>query len=201
MPCREYVPGRVNIAVVSDTALTGPYPYSKAGSTFRTVIGDSSATRAGLGGVPFIDFEENAACVLAFIGQQRSQCGPTGVEHRLGLFGFRQPRTGHVAHDDQTVVFYQFPAVFVQRIVTPVPDLGVYGPNPVFLPGPLRHRQFLLLVSIEAARFQRFAFGRCGRGFKAQIDANTAGAAAGLRFHRHGHTEVPPAPGVFNKTA
>lgn len=36
----------------------------------------------------------NAACVLAFVGQQRSQCEPTGVEGRLGLFGSRQSQAG-----------------------------------------------------------------------------------------------------------
>ena len=37
MPERENVPGRIDIAVVSYTALTGPFSYSEARSTFRTV--------------------------------------------------------------------------------------------------------------------------------------------------------------------
>ena len=52
MPDREDVPGRVDIAAVSDTALaTGPFSYSQARSTFRTAGGNATAARTGLGGV------------------------------------------------------------------------------------------------------------------------------------------------------
>jgi len=50
---RENVLRRVDIAVVSHTALTHPFSYSKTCSTFRTAGGDDSAARTGLGGVPF----------------------------------------------------------------------------------------------------------------------------------------------------
>ena len=39
MPERENVPGRVDIAVVSDTTLTCPFSYSKTGDTFRPRAG------------------------------------------------------------------------------------------------------------------------------------------------------------------
>lgn len=158
MPQREYVPGRVHVAVVSDTALTGPCSYSETRSPFRAVGAQRAATRTSLGGVPFIDFDENAACVLALIGQQRFQCEPTGVEHRLGHVCFHQTGTGDVPDNDQAVFIDQLPTEFMQRIVAPVPNLGVDRPHPGFLPSPLSDGQFPFLISIEATRFQRIAF-------------------------------------------
>jgi len=90
MPDRKNVPGRVNVAVVSDTALTGPFSYSKTGSTFRTVGADSAATRAGLGGVRLVDLFKNNACAIAFVFQHGFQHGPARVKHRLCHFGFNQ---------------------------------------------------------------------------------------------------------------
>ncbi len=86
MPEREYVPGRVDIAVLSDTALTGPDPYSKACSTFRTVDADSAATRTRLGGVGFIHRLKHDPGASALIGQELFQHRPAGVIHRLGVF-------------------------------------------------------------------------------------------------------------------
>ena len=83
---RENVPGRINIAVVGCTTTTGPFSYSKTGSTFRTVGGALSATRAGLGGVCLVNFHEDNACVIAFIFQHCLQLAPVGIEYRLGVF-------------------------------------------------------------------------------------------------------------------
>lgn len=59
---RENVPGRVHIAVVGCTTTISPFPYSRAGSAVRTVGGDFSATRAGLGGVRVVhDLKNNAS--------------------------------------------------------------------------------------------------------------------------------------------
>lgn len=84
MPEREYVPGRIDVAVVSDTTLTGPFSYSKASSTFRTVCADSAATRAGLGGVGFIHRVKHDPGASALIGQELFQLRPAGIVHRLG---------------------------------------------------------------------------------------------------------------------
>jgi hypothetical protein len=62
MPERKNVPSRIDIAVVSDTALTGPFSYSKTRSTFRTVLA-RAATRTGLGGIGFVDLLENHGSV------------------------------------------------------------------------------------------------------------------------------------------
>jgi len=69
MPEREYVPGRIKVAAVSDTTLTGPNSYSKPCSTFRTVGAESAATRADLGGVRLINLFKNNACAVAFVCQ------------------------------------------------------------------------------------------------------------------------------------
>jgi len=177
MPERENVPGRVNIAVVSDTTLTGPFSYSQTRSTFRTVAGDDSATRASLGGVGFVDFHENAASVLAFIGQLRSQCGPAGVEYRLGQVRFCQPGAGDVAGNDQGVFVHHVPTKFVQRIAPAIADFSVDGPNTLLIPRLLSNGQIFLQIPVEATRFQRLARAWGGGGFEAQVDTGAAGSA------------------------
>ena len=87
---REYVPGRVHIAVVSDTTLTGPFSYSKTSDTFRPAVGQCATTAAGLGGVRLVDYLEHDTCVSAFIVQHRFQLAPAGIEHRLGHGGFNE---------------------------------------------------------------------------------------------------------------
>lgn len=201
MPERENVPGRVLVAVVSDTALTGPFSYSKTRSTFRTVGAQRATTRTGLGGVPFIDFQKYPACVLAFVFQQGFQRGPSRVEHGLGHFGFRQAGAGDVAHNDQPVVINQLPTELVQRILAPVGDLGVDGFDALLVAGALRGSQLLLLITVEATRLQRLALTGCGRGFQAEIHTDTTGAAPLLRLRRHDHAKVPAATGVFGETA
>lgn len=68
MPERKNIPGGVNVAIMSDTALTtGPFSYSKTCDTFRPRIGQCATIRAGLGGVRLINNLENNACVIAFI--------------------------------------------------------------------------------------------------------------------------------------
>ncbi|KER02762.1 phage tail protein [Photorhabdus temperata] len=53
---KENVHCRISVAVVCCSALnTCPFSYSQTRSTFRTAVGDSSATRTGLGGVVFVD--------------------------------------------------------------------------------------------------------------------------------------------------
>ena len=53
MPECANIPGRVDVVVVSDTALTAsPFSYSKAGPTFRTVGADVDRWPAGAGGKP-----------------------------------------------------------------------------------------------------------------------------------------------------
>ncbi len=84
MPEREYVPGRVDVAVVSDTALTGPDSYSKAGASFRAVGADSAAARAGLGGVGFIHRLKHDPGASALIGQELFQLRPASIVDRLG---------------------------------------------------------------------------------------------------------------------
>ena len=201
MPQGENVLGRVNVAAfMRDTArTTSPLSYSQ---TFLTRRASAAVTRAtGYGGIRLIHFQENPTSVLALIVQQGSQGGPTGVKHRLGHIGFRQTRTGHVPDNDQSVVVDQFTAEFVQGIVTTVANLGVNGLHPFLVSGPLGNGQLSLLIPVETTGVQRLAVTRRGRGFQAQIDPDTAGAAAFLRFHRNHDTEIPPTPSVFDKTA
>ena len=57
MSCRENVPSCVHITIMQrPTVGASPFSYSKSRSTFRTVDGNTSATRTRLGTVGFIDF-------------------------------------------------------------------------------------------------------------------------------------------------
>jgi hypothetical protein len=99
MPERKNILCRVNIAVVSNTALTSPFSYSQAYSTFRTVLA-RAATRAGLGGVSFVDDFKNYASVSAFIFQHCFQGRPASIQNRLGHLGFDQFLTTYVTNEN-----------------------------------------------------------------------------------------------------
>ena len=65
MPKRENVTCRAYIAVVSDTALTPPFSYSKSCDTFRPAVGQYATTATGLGGVRFVNFPKNLFILVA----------------------------------------------------------------------------------------------------------------------------------------
>ena len=101
MSRRENVPGRVYIAVVGCTAVhAGPFPYSQAGSTFRTACGNASAARAGLGGIALVyDLKDNA-CPLAFLLQHCLELAPSRIERGFGHFGLYEFAARYVAHEN-----------------------------------------------------------------------------------------------------
>lgn|SRR3989338_5708352 len=101
MSRREDVPGRVDVAVVSDTTLTGPFSYSKPCDTSRPAVGHCAATATGLGGVRLADFPEHDTCVSALVGQHRFQLAPAGIEHGLGHIGFGEFLRTNIAHHNQ----------------------------------------------------------------------------------------------------
>ena len=80
MPEREDVSGRVDIAVVSHTALTaGPFSYTQPIDASWPRQG--AASRTGAGGVRFSHFLENNACVSALVFQHCFQHGPASIQH------------------------------------------------------------------------------------------------------------------------
>ena len=86
-PDRENVFCSINISVMGRfTRTTKPCSYTKTFSTFRTVLA-RAATRAGLGGVRFIDFDIVATCVRAFIIQLPLNLKPTSIIDGFGQFG------------------------------------------------------------------------------------------------------------------
>lgn len=86
MSRRENVPCCVYIAVVGRTAVhAGPFPYSQAGSTFRTACGNASAARAGLGGIALVyDLKDNT-CPLALLLQHRLKLTPSRIKRGFGI--------------------------------------------------------------------------------------------------------------------
>lgn len=71
MPDRENVLGRINItAVVRGTTRTAsPVSYSQTCDTSRPRFGQAATIRTGLGGVRFVNFLKNNACVIALVFQ------------------------------------------------------------------------------------------------------------------------------------
>ncbi len=172
MPERENVPGRVHVAVVSDTALTDPFPYSKPCDTSRPAGGQCTATATGLGGVRLVHYPEDDACVRAFVGQHRFQLTPAGIEHRLGHGGSDEFLRADIAHDDHVAALDQRAAEFVQGILAPIGDLRVDGPHTSLLAGTLGFRQPGLQVAVETAVLQSLPVATGGHVLQAQVDAN-----------------------------
>ena len=172
MPERENIPGRVHVAVVSDTALTDPFPYSKPCDTSRPAGGQCTATATGLGGVRLVHDPEDDACVRAFVGQHRFQLTPAGIEHRLGHPGSDEFLRADIAPDDHVAALDQRAAEFVQGILAPVGYLGVDCPHPSFLARTLGAGQLGLQVAVETAILQPLPVATGGHVLQAQVDAN-----------------------------
>ena len=99
MPRRENVPGRVDVAVVGCTAVhASPFSYSQASSTFRTAGGNTSAARAGLGGIALVFNLKDNACPLAFLLQHGLELAPSRIERRFRHLGLYEFATRHVAN-------------------------------------------------------------------------------------------------------
>ncbi len=171
MPERENVPGRVHVAVVSDTALTDPFPYSKPCDTSRPAVGQCTATATGLGGVRLVHNPEGDACVRAFVGQHRFQLAPAGIEHRLGHLGFDEFLRADIAHDDRVAALDQRAAEFVQGILAPVGYFGVEGPYASLLARTLGAGQPGFQVAVETAILQPLPVATGGHVLQAQVDS------------------------------
>ncbi len=199
MPDRENVPRRVNVAVVSDTTLTSPFSYSKAGPTFRTTGRECAAMRTGLGGVRFVDLTKNDACAIALVRQHRFQHAPTGVVHRLGHFGLSQRFGLDVANNDQPAPLHKRGAEFVKCILATVRDLGVDGSRAGFLAGTLGSGQLAFKVAVEPPSLKgaAIATGRCG--FQPKVDTDFILSGWASTFDLNTHVEVPTATGIFAK--
>ena len=88
-PDRKNVLGGINISIMPcATRCTSPFSYSKRFSTFRTVVGNITATRTSLGRVSLIHDFKTATCVLAFVGQLSFHFKPTCIVNRFSQFAF-----------------------------------------------------------------------------------------------------------------
>ena len=88
-PDRKNVLGGINISIMPcATRCTSPFSYSKRFSTFRTVVGNITATRTSLGRVFFIHDFKTATCMLAFIRQLSFHFKPTCIVNRFSQFAF-----------------------------------------------------------------------------------------------------------------
>ncbi len=200
MPGRENVPGRVHVAVVSDTALTaGPFPYSQPIDALRAA--ERAAGRTGAGGVRLVHLFEHDACVCALVGQHRLQLAPAGIQHRLGHRGFGKLRGSYIAHDDRAAALDQHPAELVQGIPAPVGDLGVNGPDTGLLARALCNGQCRFQVAVEAAVLQPGAIAASGHVFQAQVDADGVLSERGIGLDFNDRVEVPAATGVLGEAA
>jgi hypothetical protein len=88
-PDRKNVLTGIDISIMPCATLrTSPFSYSQACSTFRTIGGDFTTTRASLGSVFLIHDFKTATCVLAFVGQLSLEFKPTCIVNRFGEFAF-----------------------------------------------------------------------------------------------------------------
>lgn len=199
MPERENVPCRVDIAVVSDTTLTGPFSYSKPCDTSRPAVGQCAATATGLGGVCLADFPEDDSCVSAFVGQHRFQLAPAGIEHGLGHIGFDEFLRADIAHHNQIAAFDQRAAELVQGILAPVGNPGVDGPDAGFLAGALSNGQGRLQIPVEAGVFKHGPIATGGYGFEPQVDTHGVLPGRRLGLYIDHHIEIPATTGIFSE--
>jgi hypothetical protein len=189
-----------------------PSPHSKIFPAFRA--GAAVTHAAGLGGKRFIDFCEPHACVIAFILQHGSKCAPARIEHRLGHSGLGESRGIDVTDEDRTVGLHQTGAQFVQKIFSPIRDLGVNRSGALSMAGTLRAGQGGFQVAVKALGLDRrqSLIAERGKGLQSEIDSHTGHRAIEDRCDgrfisfvadslRHTDIQIPTSAAVFTEIA
>lgn len=81
-------------------------------------------------------------------------------------------------------------------ILAAIRNLGVYRPDALFLPRPLRDRQLRLKLT-EPPSLQHVAVACSGALFQPQVDANRRHPLIGKSLNLNGNVEVPAPTTVF----
>lgn len=183
---------------MNTTPITYPFSYSEACPTFRTAVGYRPTTRTNLGGIRFVDFFVENACLLALVFQHSLETVPARVMRGLGIFGFYHRGAGHIANIDCR----GFSSYLIRRLVecvsATISDLCVNRFHTLFVTGSLSLGKFGLkrpkpLASDLGAVRQRSNI------LKAEINAYNISSRARLGIDLYANTKVPSASGIFSE--
>jgi hypothetical protein len=192
MSRREDIVSCVDVTIMDRSAHRAlPSPYSKIFPAFRA--GAAFTHAAGLGGKRFIDFRKPHACVSAFIQQHGSECAPARIEHRLGLSGLCERGGIHVADEQSPVGLDQAGAQFVQKIFSPIRDLGVDRSGSLTMARPLCASKHGLQVAVKALGLDRRyrLITERGKSLQPQIDPEARDRAIENRSDRRFISLIP----------
>ena len=156
------------------TATTAyPLPYSKVCDAVRSRVGNTSATRADLGGKSLIDFLVPRAMLNSLVREHRTEGRPRSIQNRFGQLGPGQSRGVNVAHRDVVKLSHDAARELVQKITSRVTDLEVDFRCKQFLSGALRAPQPLLKAPIPTGADDALTCRKHGEVFQPQVDTDS----------------------------
>jgi hypothetical protein len=180
---------------------TNPLSYSKACDTFRPRIGQTAATRTGLGGKRFVHFFNGCAVRNRFIAEHVSEGRPSRVIDALCQLGFGKTFGVHVANGDVIKLVNQSVRQLVQKIATTVFYFGGNVCDLSFVSRSLRNAQFGFERSVVARIVDFLARGQRGKFFQAEVNADAIQNGAGFPIGHFDHDiQKPVAAPVLSKT-
>lgn len=148
------------------TPTTNPDSYSKACDTFRPRIGQSAATRTGLGCIAFVDLFKPCAMLNSLVTQFVPKGRPTSIQYGLGQARLSQSTRIHIANGNVVKPSHDAGAEFVLKVLSLVCNLGVNTLHALGFVSALRHSQSALRLAINTASFNLLARGQGGKLFE-----------------------------------
>lgn len=141
MPEGEGDLGDVDAAAMGVTTSTAsPFSRHKSWDTSRLRLPQFLVGQADLCGASLANnLENDAACVIALVGQDGLQLTIAGSQHRLSHLGLREFQRLHIARHNRSAMRYQCAAEFMQCALAKAGNLGVTGPYAGFLTCSLAH--------------------------------------------------------------
>src|SRR5690606_16065609 len=135
----ENVQRSVYITIMNSPAITAfPFSYSKPCDTFRPRVGQTAATRTGLGGKRFIHFFNGCPVRNRFIAEHVSEGRPGRVVDAFAHPGLGQALGIHITNGDVIELLYKARRQPVQEVGASALDLGVQFCRLAPLSGALR---------------------------------------------------------------
>ena len=149
-----------------------PLPYSKVRDTFRPPLGQTAARGADLGAKRFVHFREAAPCVIAFVGQHRTEGRPAGVKNGFSHSGFGQLGRRDIADDHVVKRLCYAGRKFVVEVAARVLNMGVNVCCLFILAGALRLRQLIGQLREMARVLYLFPGGKNSKITQPKVDTD-----------------------------
>lgn len=177
-----------------------PKPYSKACSTFRTVAGNSPATRASLGSVLLVHFLEHRAMLNSLVRELTAEGRPACIMNGLRHAGLGESFGTYVANSYVVELSDDASRELVVEVEARIAYSGVDVAGQATLLSSLRLRQLFLQAAEMPGVADLFATGERGEVFQSQIDTDTRrDFARGIVWHFDHDIQEPVAAPIARK--